>query len=248
MIENVAFIQSFTNTNTVVIQHNLGYACCNVRVVIGGMSRTDLITNIELDRADPLNKLTVTLSSAQTGYVQILSVDVLPAYPAMKTALDLARDNGAGTFVPGTMSNYSLWLAQGGSTPIGSSKNIFCLTTVTTTAVAYGTNIIPGDIPANDMKMTLPAGRWIVLFNTSFSASLKGNSVFFKMFTGGVAVDRTERYVYAEEKDVSWQLATMARLDLAVEAQVDVRWMINAGTGSCYSRSFIALRVHPTDF
>ena len=83
MILNVLYNQPFVATDTIVIMHNLGYAYLHVRVVIADVFRTDLLESITLDPSDPTNKMTVKLTSAQTGDIQILDVDVLAAYGSM---------------------------------------------------------------------------------------------------------------------------------------------------------------------
>lgn len=70
------FRQGFTSTDTVSMTHNLDRVQLGAMVLVGGVSRTDLIDKIELDPADPRNALTITLTSAQTGTVVLVDMNV----------------------------------------------------------------------------------------------------------------------------------------------------------------------------
>ena len=67
--------QDFTTTSSIVVTHNLGQTFLFVKVIIGGEARQDLISEISMDS---INQLTITLDSAQTGYVQIFNTDLIP--------------------------------------------------------------------------------------------------------------------------------------------------------------------------
>lgn len=70
------FRQGFTSTDTISITHNLDRVQLGAMVLVGGVSRTDLIDNIELDPADPRNSLTITLTSSQSGTVVLVDMNV----------------------------------------------------------------------------------------------------------------------------------------------------------------------------
>jgi len=70
------FRQDFTATDTIIVTHNLNRFAVAVRVLIDAESRADLISDIALTPGNARNELTVTLTSAQTGTIQLTSTDV----------------------------------------------------------------------------------------------------------------------------------------------------------------------------
>jgi hypothetical protein len=72
---NLVHTQTFTSTDTIQVTHNSGYEYVKVKVIINNDSRVDLIRNIVTDVSDPTNKLTIYLTSAQTGVIQVLKTD-----------------------------------------------------------------------------------------------------------------------------------------------------------------------------
>ena len=62
------FFQTFTDTDTIAVVHNLDSAQVLIRVIVEGEARTDLIESVIVtDR----NALTVTLTGSTTGSVLI---------------------------------------------------------------------------------------------------------------------------------------------------------------------------------
>lgn len=76
---DLKFEQAFTATDTIVITHNANNDFLKVRLVIAEASRPDLIVDVKPTVANPRNELTVFLSSAQTGRIQIIETDVVSA-------------------------------------------------------------------------------------------------------------------------------------------------------------------------
>ena len=73
---NLLYSQTFTATDTIVVNHSLDRYQMGVIVSIGGSSDSSaLISSIDLDPLDPRNSLTITLASAQTGLVKIVDTD-----------------------------------------------------------------------------------------------------------------------------------------------------------------------------
>ena len=62
------FTQDFTDAASVVVSHNLDTAQALVRVVVDGVSRTDMIESVAVADRDTL---TVTLTAAATGSVLV---------------------------------------------------------------------------------------------------------------------------------------------------------------------------------
>ena len=73
---DLLFRQDFSSSSAIVVTHNLDLFQVGVRVIIGGQVRQDLVDSIEYTVGDPRNELTVNLSSAQTGTIQIVNNDV----------------------------------------------------------------------------------------------------------------------------------------------------------------------------
>ncbi len=69
---------SFTDQSEIPVQHDVG-GPVSVQVVIGAQTRPDLITEVELDDDQPSDRLTVKLSGAYSGRVQVFQVSMLPA-------------------------------------------------------------------------------------------------------------------------------------------------------------------------
>lgn len=79
------FEYEFTDTDIAVITHNKNYEYIKIKVIVDTESRTDLVKNIIIDVDDPQNKLTVKLTSIQTGIIQVFETDFVdcslrPAY------------------------------------------------------------------------------------------------------------------------------------------------------------------------
>jgi len=71
--------QNFFNTQNIVVNHNAN-TYVGVQLVVNGEIHNNLIDNIVIDHDDPLNKLTVNLTIATTGELQIFSGGILPAH------------------------------------------------------------------------------------------------------------------------------------------------------------------------
>jgi len=73
---NLLYTQSFTATDTIVVNHSLNRYQMGVIITIAGSADSSaLISSIDLDPVDPRNSLTITLTSAQTGFVKIIDTD-----------------------------------------------------------------------------------------------------------------------------------------------------------------------------
>jgi len=78
-VVNVLFTQSFTATDSVVVNHNLGYGDWGVRVIVSEEVQNDLIEDMVPDGLNPLNSVTINLTAVVTGRIQIVSLDTTPA-------------------------------------------------------------------------------------------------------------------------------------------------------------------------
>ena len=93
-VANERFRQLFSNTERIIVAHNLDLEYPAVRVLIDNEARPDLILGILVDEENPTNRLLVRLRSPQTGVVQILDYDFQPAGIQSATLLSLL-DQGA---------------------------------------------------------------------------------------------------------------------------------------------------------
>lgn len=76
-IYNLKYKQSFSSTDTIVVAHNLQRQFISVHIIIGDVSRPDLIETINPTVGNEENEITITLSSIQSGIVNIYEHDVV---------------------------------------------------------------------------------------------------------------------------------------------------------------------------
>ena len=72
------FSQPFSGADTVVVTHNANSLAVCVRIFVNDVVVNDLASSIVYDTSNPRNSLTVKLTSAQTGYVQIINPAAAP--------------------------------------------------------------------------------------------------------------------------------------------------------------------------
>lgn len=70
---HIDFKIDFINTNTVVVQHNLGTSKVQIFVESEAKCATHKVSDVVLDSSDPENKFTITLTEVLTGRIYILS-------------------------------------------------------------------------------------------------------------------------------------------------------------------------------
>lgn len=100
---DLLFEQTFTNTNSITLTHNLNRYVFNVRLVISGdprLSQRELVQDVLLDQSDPLNKCTVSLIGSYSGVVQIIAEDTIqsPYYTVEEKLASQIQTELAGTF------------------------------------------------------------------------------------------------------------------------------------------------------
>ena len=92
--------QQFTNVNVINITHNANTEYVSARVIIDGIDRIDIVSNVSPDSNDPKNSCVVTLDGNYTGTVQIFndgfaSANILPLSTSSATSKAfLSRSNG----------------------------------------------------------------------------------------------------------------------------------------------------------
>ena len=67
----------FYNTNSITIVHGLDTLNLNYRVVCSGISRSDLVQSTSFVDGNERNAFTVNLVSNETGFVQVLTSDII---------------------------------------------------------------------------------------------------------------------------------------------------------------------------
>ncbi len=75
-VHSVLYSQTFTSSASISVTHNLGFGNWELRVIVDAEMRNDLVDSVVPDVADPLNLVTVNLSSASTGRIQLVSTDI----------------------------------------------------------------------------------------------------------------------------------------------------------------------------
>jgi len=78
-LQTVLYQTTFSSTASITVTHNLDLPAIGlvVRVVIGNVARPDLVEQVYPTPSDPTNKMEIVLSSSQTGFIQILSSDII---------------------------------------------------------------------------------------------------------------------------------------------------------------------------
>lgn len=72
------FEQAFTDTDRIVVNHNLELEFPGVRILIGNEVEPESVFALNIDQEDPTNTVVVLLKQPETGIVQIVSYDVQP--------------------------------------------------------------------------------------------------------------------------------------------------------------------------
>lgn len=72
------FRQEFTDTDSIVVTHNSDTLVTSARVLINDIVMNNLIESVVPSVSDPRNELTVTLTSVQTGVIQLVSTGLAP--------------------------------------------------------------------------------------------------------------------------------------------------------------------------
>lgn len=98
------FEQSFTDSNRVVVNHNLDLEYTAVRVLIDGEVAPQFLFGVGVDEENPTNTTIVFFTSAQTGIIQIVNYDVVP--PGVQGATLLAVTDQGFSLTFGTEYNY----------------------------------------------------------------------------------------------------------------------------------------------
>jgi len=93
------FSQTFTSTDAITVTHNLDRVVFAVRVLIGDVARNDLVQTITPSASDPRNIIEVTLTSSQSGLIQIIDSDYLwGTLPSPEGAAALQNNISGSTF------------------------------------------------------------------------------------------------------------------------------------------------------
>ncbi len=74
---DLVYKHTFTNTASVVVNHGQDLDNLSFQLVVDNVVRPDLVESVSPDSSDPKNQFTLTLASAQTGYVQVFRVNLL---------------------------------------------------------------------------------------------------------------------------------------------------------------------------
>lgn len=134
------FRQDFTSSADVEVVHNKDIEYPAVKVLIDGDFRPDLISSISVKSDDPTNILFVCLGSPQTGVIQLIEYDVVPAGVISATnlvALGLGQPDG----VFGTEYAYAEDLTESTTvTPVFAQKLRLSVTGITAGTYHIGCN------------------------------------------------------------------------------------------------------------
>jgi len=111
-VVELVFTQSFSTTNTIVLNHGQNTDSLGLQVVIGSKVRADLISSVTPDTTDPTNSFTITLTGTYSGLVQVFNLH-LNATNVPNSATKAALENSGigGTDTIPTMSSLADGLA-----------------------------------------------------------------------------------------------------------------------------------------
>ena len=167
---NLLYSQTFTATDTIVVNHSLDRYQMGVIVSIGGSSDSSaLISSIDLDPLDPRNSLTITLASAQTGLVKIVDTDYSWAnMPTPEESTEVSQLTSS-VYSPGG-DDTQVQFNDGGSNFSGSSNFVWlkASNTLSVDGAISGSGIISGSAFYGDggNLTNLPSAA-ITTYNTS---------------------------------------------------------------------------------
>lgn len=135
-VANELYREDFTSEDLVVVNHSLGREYLTLKVLIDDVSRPDLISRVIIDRDDPTNIFAVSLTSAQTGTIQVLETDITQV--GQLSASQMVTLGFYDSFVFGEEYTYDEDLGEDSTT----STTLQTKLTLTTASVPTGTYYI----------------------------------------------------------------------------------------------------------
>jgi hypothetical protein len=191
-------------------------------------------------------------SLSRSDHIHALTAPAAPAN-VTKTAADagaattVARSDhkhDVTTAAPTTTLTPATSNAEGSATSLARSDHTHTVNLVSTSATATGTITTTSltDVLMTTMTITPDAGTYLAIFSCSASNSNAGKSVFASFYVNGVQVSATERQVSGSANNFA-NLATNAIITPAGGQAVEVRWRVDANTGTTSNRILNLIRI-----
>jgi hypothetical protein len=198
----IGFKQPFTSQSSVTVTHNLGREDLYTKAVIGDITRNDLLVSVVPSASDPTNVCVVTLSSSQTGVIQILLADTLPV--SLPTSIK-ASPGGRDVQVADSTSDQT-------TTASGGTWDDIAGATLTTKAGA--------------------TRSYQCVFTGEVAVSNKNRRVLVRIMIDGVAQASTVREVQPPKADAPTSIATNHAGVVGPGIVVKMQWQVTNGTGT----------------
>jgi len=242
---NLLHKQSFSSSSSIEVTHNLDRENLGVQVIVDDVVRADLITDIVSDEADPKNKFTVELSSAQTGVLQVLAPGVFMTTQFTGAEKVLAghaiHDNVDGEIAAITEKTDVVdddWMLIEDSEDSNNKKkakrvNFLEEVTQFSTQLSFTgvtTSTATTDTLISGLTYTPGAGTYMVFAGGSINLSVKNRNMWVSVYTGGTQVAFTEVEFQPGEADAYTPFALTGVLVTVGDGEaIDMRWRRDTG-------------------
>lgn len=189
------FDLDFTSQTQVTVTHNVGHEGLFVRLFVNNLQRNYLIESVVPTPTDPLNEFVVTLTSAQTGSIQVLSSDVWPiGLPISQHRPWMRRHNLTATTDPTVNDDNTQGYSEGSRWVNTTSKETFeCTNAVTAGAVWNSTTSPPGSGKSTPGEVVFGGSR--LLFAGTGSAVANEIQYARVFLLAGISYDRARVFV-----------------------------------------------------
>lgn len=206
---NELFREEFTSQSLVVVEHSLNREHLDVKLIIDGLSRPDLMSNVIVDRDDPTNKFAVSLTSSQSGVIQVLEKDIYSL--GALSASQLVTLGFSDSFVFGEEYDYAESLSEDSTT----STSLQTKLTLTTASV--------------------PAGKYLVKFSYVWRNSTIAYDIIVEVAVDGTSVFDQHEEARDLGSDQAYCEFGMAQVDLtAASHDITIKWATENATNTSY--------------
>lgn len=189
------FSLDFTSQQTITVTHNANREGLFVRVFVNNVQRNDLISTVVPSATNPLNEFVVTLTSSQTGSIQVLGSDLYPVgLPISQHRPWMRRHNLTATVDPTVNNDTTQGYAAGSRWVNTTSKETFeCVVPAAGAAVWNPTTTPAGAGKASPGEVIFGGTR--LLYSGTGSATSNEIQYARVFLTAGLTYDRARVFV-----------------------------------------------------